>query len=132
MKDDPAVEEAFGWMQEMYAYVVASAIKPGGPMQYKLMSELAIEPPSDTSLRVNGLDAYILHYTYSSEFSEDGEWTEGVEDSWHFDKRMYNDDYPPQGGLSLPPEKADAATVKRLMEAINEASSAHDNWQFVE
>ena len=52
MKKDPAAEKAFGWILEMYAFSIASATKPGEPIQYELHPELMIQPPWDQTLQV--------------------------------------------------------------------------------
>ena len=52
MKQDPAAEKAFGWILEMYAFSIASAIKPGDPITYDLHPEFMIQPPWDQTLTV--------------------------------------------------------------------------------
>ena len=49
----------------------------------------------------SGAEAFILHYTYGQDLSEDGAFTPGVRGFWHWDKREYEQAYPPRN-ISLP------------------------------
>ena len=73
MKQDPAAEKAFGWILEMYAFSIASAIKPGEPIQYELHPELMIQPPWDQTLTVRPVTCA----------DEPGASARHVRKSWH-------------------------------------------------
>ena len=51
MKQDPAAEKAMGWILEMYAFSIASAVKPGAPVAYELHPEMMVQPPFDQTLQ---------------------------------------------------------------------------------
>ena len=70
MKQDPAAEKAFGWILEMYAFSIASSQKPGGALAFELHKDMMIQPPWDTTLQVQGSEAYILHFTYGNDYNE--------------------------------------------------------------
>jgi len=48
-----------------------------------------------------GAEAFILHYTYGQDLGEGGAFTPGVRGFWHWDKREYEQAYPPRN-ISLP------------------------------
>ena len=48
-----------------------------------------------------GAEAFILHYTYGQDLSEAGAFTPGARGFWHWDKREYEQVYPPRN-ISLP------------------------------
>jgi len=48
-----------------------------------------------------GAEAFILHYTYGQDLSEGGAFTPGSRGFWHWDKREYEQAYPPRN-ISLP------------------------------
>ncbi|KAK9797809.1 hypothetical protein WJX73_009693 [Symbiochloris irregularis] len=129
-KKDSAVEKAFGWILEMYAYAVASTQKPGGNLPYELHPEMMLQPPWDNRLSINGKDAYILHFTYGNDYSEQGQMTYGKVGSWHFDKRDYTALYPPKNIPDLP-RNIDSPALRRLIASINEASAASNSWQYM-
>ena len=129
-KKDPAVEKAFGWILEMYAYTVASSQKQGGPLPYDLHPELMLQPPWDWSLQIRGQDAYILHYTYGNDYDERGKMTYGKIGHWHFDKRDFSARYPPKNIPQLP-SNIKSPVLRRLIDSINEASAACANWAFL-
>eukprot|EP00887_Chlorella_sp_A99_P000564 scaffold17.g564.t1 len=52
LRMDPEADAAFGWVKEMYAYVIAAAHAEGGPVAHRLLPHLMVEPPYDESLVV--------------------------------------------------------------------------------
>ncbi|GKD56740.1 hypothetical protein Tco_1290127 [Tanacetum coccineum] len=71
MKKDPEADKAFGWVLEMYAYAVASALHDVGNILHK-------------------------------DFMLQGKLTYGKIGEWRFDKRSFDNVYPPRN-LPLPP-----------------------------
>lgn len=63
--------QAWGWVQEMYAFTFASY--NAGVRKIGLHLAMAGQPPYDSVVE----DHYILHYTYGNDFSLDGEFTPG-------------------------------------------------------
>ncbi|KAH9760511.1 Hydroxyproline O-arabinosyltransferase 1 [Citrus sinensis] len=61
MKKDPETDKAFGWVLEMYAYAVASALNGVGNILYK---DFMIQPPWDTEVS----NKFIIHYTYGCDY----------------------------------------------------------------
>lgn len=129
-KKDPAVEKAFGWILEMYAYTVASSQKPGGALPYDLHPELMLQPPWDAELEIRGELAYILHYTYGNDYDESGKMTYGKVGHWHFDKRDFSAGYPARN-ISQLPDNIHSPALRRLIASINEASAAASNWAYL-
>ncbi|KAL3622629.1 Hydroxyproline O-arabinosyltransferase rdn2 [Castilleja foliolosa] len=119
MKVDTETDEAFGWVLEMYAYAVASAIHG---VQHILWKHFMLQPPWDLETANN----YILHFTYSCNYSLKGKLTYGKTGEWHFDKREYLDKPPPRN-LSLPPTGVPESVVT-LIKMINEATANLPNW----
>ena len=70
--------------------------------------------------------AFILHYTYGQDLDESGVFSPGVAGFFHFDKRDYENKYPPRG-LPLP-AKCDGPVIPTLMRCINEATTAIESW----
>ncbi|KAF2291957.1 hypothetical protein GH714_042299 [Hevea brasiliensis] len=95
MKDDPETDKAFGWVLEMYAYAVASALHG---VQHILRKDFMIQPPWDLEVGKR----FIIHYTYGCDYNLKGELTYGKIGEWRFDKRSYLSGSPPKN-LSLPP-----------------------------
>ncbi|PKI67754.1 hypothetical protein CRG98_011967 [Punica granatum] len=62
MKKDPEADKAFGWVLEMYAYAVSSALHGVGNILYK---DFMIQPPWDTELG----EKFIIHYTYGCDYN---------------------------------------------------------------
>ncbi|KAG0502768.1 hypothetical protein HPP92_002840 [Vanilla planifolia] len=94
MKEDPDTDKAFGWVLEMYAYAVASALHG---VQHILRKDFMIQPPWD--LKVGS--SFIIHYTYGCDYSLKGKLTYGKIGEWRFDKRSHLQRPPPRN-LSLP------------------------------
>ena len=91
IKQDPEADSKWGWVQEMYAWSIASTQIDGEVPVYNLKKEFMLQPPWDASLSAeNGKKAYIIHYTYGNDFNEGGEFTPGKVGSWHWDKRDYS------------------------------------------
>ncbi|KAJ0758067.1 putative glycosyltransferase HPAT/SRGT1 [Helianthus annuus] len=44
MKDDPETDKSFGWVLEMYAYAVASALHG---VRHILQKDFMLQPPAD-------------------------------------------------------------------------------------
>jgi hypothetical protein len=89
IKQDEEADQKWGWVQEMFAWSIASTqIEP--PVEYELIPELMLQPPWDSQLTAeNGKEAYIIHFTYGNDFNEKGQFTPGKIGFWHFDKRDY-------------------------------------------
>ncbi|XWS52617.1 hypothetical protein CRYUN_Cryun11dG0086000 [Craigia yunnanensis] len=62
MKDDPATDKAFGWVLEMYAYAVASALHG---VRHILRKDFMLQPPWDLEVRKK----FIIHYTYGCDYN---------------------------------------------------------------
>ncbi|CAI9775496.1 unnamed protein product [Fraxinus pennsylvanica] len=119
MKKDPQVDKAFGWVLEMYAYAVASALHGAHNILYK---EFMIQPPWDTKIG----KTYIIHYTYGCDYDTQGNLTYGKIGEWRFDKRLYSKIWPPRN-LPLPPPGVPQSVVT-LVKMVNEATSNLPNW----
>uniref|UniRef100_A0A453QXY2 Hydroxyproline O-arabinosyltransferase-like domain-containing protein n=1 Tax=Aegilops tauschii subsp. strangulata TaxID=200361 RepID=A0A453QXY2_AEGTS len=61
MKKDPEADKAFGWVLEMYAYAVSSALHGVGNILHK---DFMIQPPWDLEIG----DSFIIHYTYGCDY----------------------------------------------------------------
>ncbi|CAA0841417.1 Unknown protein [Striga hermonthica] len=119
MKSDPETDKAFGWVLEMYAYAVASALHG---VQHILRKEFQLQPPWD----LETANIYILHYTYALDYNSKGELTFGKPGVWGFNKRFYLDGPPPRN-LSLPPSGAPESVVT-FVKMMNEATANLPNW----
>lgn len=119
MKKDPEADKAFGWVLEMYAYAVASALHNVGNVLHK---EFMIQPPWDTEIG----KAFIIHYTYGCDYDMKGKMTYGKIGEWRFDKRSYDNTWPPKN-LSLPPPGVPESVVT-LVKMVNEATANIPNW----
>ncbi|XP_065877721.1 hydroxyproline O-arabinosyltransferase NOD3-like isoform X2 [Euphorbia lathyris] len=95
MKDDPETDKAFGWVLEMYAYAVASALHG---VRHVLRKDFMLQPPWDLEIGKK----FIIHYTYGCDYSLEGKLTYGKVGEWRFDKRSYLSGPPPKN-LTLPP-----------------------------
>ncbi|KAL8542126.1 hypothetical protein ACS0TY_003112 [Phlomoides rotata] len=121
MKHDPHTDKEFGWVLEMYAYAVASALHG---VQHILRKDFILQPPWDLEIE----NKFILHYTYACEYNK-GETTPvpvGVKGDWGFDKRAFLNVVPPRN-LSLPPPGVPQSVVT-LVKMINEATANLPNW----
>lgn len=127
---DPEADSQWQWIQEMFAWSIASALDDQGPLQYDLYPELMLQPPWDSSLRSkrNGKDAYLIHYTYGFDFSKDGQFTPGEVGDWHWDKRDFMEKYPPLN-FPMPPSSCKNEPVRKVIEAINEAAANLPGWE---
>ncbi|PIM99324.1 hypothetical protein CDL12_28182 [Handroanthus impetiginosus] len=123
MKNDPETDTTFGWVLEMYAYAVASALHG---LQYILRKDFMSQPPWDLETR----NKFILHYTYGCDYTLKGELTYGKIGEWRFDKRAYLNGPPPLN-LSLPPRGVPESVVT-LVKLINEATANIPNWDTTE
>ncbi|KAM3685822.1 hypothetical protein ACB098_11G151800 [Castanea mollissima] len=119
MKDDPETDKAFGWVLEMYAYAVASALHG---VQHILRKDFMLQPPWDTELGKK----FIIHYTYGCDYNLKGELTYGKFGEWRFDKRSYLRGPPPKN-LALPPPGVPESVVT-LVKMVNEATANIPNW----
>ncbi|KAL3609241.1 hypothetical protein D5086_000261 [Populus alba] len=95
MKKDQETDKAFGWVLEMYAYAVASALHD---VQHILRKDFMVQPPWDLATGKN----FIIHYTYGCDYNLKGELTYGKIGQWRFDKRSYLGGPMPRN-LALPP-----------------------------
>ncbi|CAH2044403.1 unnamed protein product [Thlaspi arvense] len=119
MKKDPEADKAFGWVLEMYAYAVSSALHGVSNILHK---DFMIQPPWDTDVG----DKYIIHYTYGCDYDMKGRLTYGKVGEWRFDKRSY-DSTPPPRNLTMPPPGVSQSVVT-LVKMINEATANLPNW----
>ncbi|KAG5244413.1 hydroxyproline O-arabinosyltransferase [Salix suchowensis] len=119
MKKDPETDKAFGWVLEMYAYAVSSALHGVGNILYK---DFMIQPPWDTEIGKK----FIIHYTYGCDYDMKGKLTYGKIGEWRFDKRSYDNVAPPRN-LPLPPPGVPESVVT-LVKMVNEATSNIPNW----
>ncbi|KAI4318864.1 hypothetical protein MLD38_032523 [Melastoma candidum] len=119
MKKDPDVDKAFGWVLEMYAYAVSSALHGVPNILHK---DFMIQPPWDTEVG----DKFIIHYTYGCDYNMKGELTYGKIGEWRFDKRSYDHVAPPRN-LPLPPAGVPESVVT-LVKMVNEATANIPNW----
>lgn len=122
MKDDPETDKAFGWVLEMYAYAVASALHG---VQHRLRSDFMLQPPWDLEVGPK----FIIHYTYGCDYNMKGELTYGKIGEWRFDKRSYLR-VPPPRNLSLPPPRVPESVVQ-LVKMVNEATANIPGWDSV-
>ncbi|OAY82012.1 hypothetical protein ACMD2_01677, partial [Ananas comosus] len=119
MKMDNKTDKAFGWVLEMYAYAVASALHGVHHILYK---DFMIQPPWDLSVG----ETFIIHYTYGCDYSLKGELTYGKIGEWRFDKRSYLKGPLPRN-LSLPPPGVPESVVT-LVKMVNEATANIPGW----
>ncbi|XP_010540297.1 PREDICTED: uncharacterized protein LOC104814115 [Tarenaya hassleriana] len=119
MKKDPETDKAFGWVLEMYAYAVSSALHGVSNILHK---DFMIQPPWDTEVG----DKYIIHYTYGCDYDMKGHLTYGKIGEWRFDKRSY-DNSPPPRNLTMPPPGVSESVVT-LVKMVNEATANIPNW----
>ncbi|XP_057515078.1 hydroxyproline O-arabinosyltransferase NOD3-like isoform X1 [Amaranthus tricolor] len=120
IKNDTEADTTFGWVQEMYAYAIASALHG---VKHILHKEFMVQPPWDQKLG----DTYIIHYTYGCDYNMKGELTYGKIGEWRFDKRTYLSNPPPKN-LTLPPPGI-PETVVRLVTMVNEATANIPGWE---
>ncbi|KAK6132804.1 hypothetical protein DH2020_033447 [Rehmannia glutinosa] len=123
MKNDPESDKKFGWVLEMYAYAVASALHG---VQHILRKDFMLQPPWDMETG----NKFILHYTYGCDYNLKGELLSGEIGDWRFDKRLYLDGPPPRN-LSMPPQGVPESVVT-LIKLINEATGNLPNWDALE
>ncbi|KAK1279207.1 hypothetical protein QJS04_geneDACA016568 [Acorus gramineus] len=119
MKDDPETDKAFGWVLEMYAYAVASALHK---VQHVLRKDFMIQPPWD--LKVG--NSFIIHYTYGCDYNMKGKLTYGEIGEWRFDKRSYLRGPIPRN-LPMPPSGVPESVVT-LVKMVNEATANIPGW----
>ncbi|CAO2837381.1 unnamed protein product [Amaranthus hypochondriacus] len=120
IKSDPEADSTFDWVQEMYAYAIASALHG---VKHKLIEDFMVQPPREVVLG----NSYIIHYTYACDYNKKGELTYGEITDWHFDKRSYQN-VPPPKNITLPPPGA-PETVVKLITMINEATANIPSWE---
>ncbi|KAL2322379.1 hypothetical protein Fmac_026758 [Flemingia macrophylla] len=119
MKDDPETDETFGWVLEMYAYAVASALHG---IRHILHDNFMLQPPWDLDVG----SKFIIHYTYACDYNLKGELTYGKIGEWRFNKRSYLTGPPPKN-ISLPPPGVPQSVVQ-LVKMINEATANIPKW----
>ncbi|KAJ0648785.1 putative glycosyltransferase HPAT/SRGT1 [Helianthus annuus] len=119
MKDDPEADKAFGWVLEMYAYAVASALHG---VKHILREDFMLQPPWDAETGKR----FIIHYTFGCDYNLKGELTYGTIGEWRFDKRSYWNVSIPRN-LSMPPPGVPESVVT-LVKMVNEATANIPNW----
>nr|AFK39176.1 unknown [Lotus japonicus] len=119
MKEDPETDKAFGWVLEMYAYAIASALHG---VRHILRKDFMLQPPWDLETH----NKYIIHYTYGCDYNLKGELTYGKIGEWRFDKRSHLRGPPPRN-LPLPPPGVPESVVT-LVKMVNEATANIPNW----
>ncbi|KAM7262525.1 hypothetical protein ACFE04_000208 [Oxalis oulophora] len=120
MKDDPETDKAFGWVLEMYAYAVASALHGVRHILRKdFMLQLSYDIVSRHGTSKSGKVSSFITPT-------DGELTYGKIGEWRFDKRSYLRRAPPRN-LPLPPPGVPESVVT-LVKMVNEATANIPNW----
>ncbi|CAN6449971.1 unnamed protein product [Victoria cruziana] len=119
MKKDPETDKAFGWVLEMYAYAVSSALHG---VKHVLYKDFMIQPPWDKEIG----GKFIIHYTYGCDFDLQGKMTPGKFGEWRFDKRSYGTTVPPRN-LPLPPAGVPESVVM-LVKMVNEATANIPDW----
>ncbi|MCO5595772.1 hypothetical protein L7F22_049820 [Adiantum nelumboides] len=120
MKGDPEADKAFGWVLEMYAYAVASAIHG---VKHTLRKDLMIQPPWDLEVG----EKLLIHYTYGCDYTMKGELTYGTVGEWRFDKRSHLLGAPPKN-IPLPPQGVPESVVT-LVKMVNEATANIPHWK---
>ncbi|MCO5605085.1 hypothetical protein L7F22_059263 [Adiantum nelumboides] len=120
MKNDREADETFGWVLEMYAYAVASAIHG---IRHEIRKDFMIQPPWDLEVA----EHFLIHYTYGCDYTLQGVLTYGKIGEWRFDKRSYVLGAPPRN-LSLPPPGVPESVVT-LVKMVNEATANIPDWQ---
>lgn len=119
VKNNPESDKAWGWVQEMYAYSMASFLHN---VSHSLHLQLMAQPPWDTSLK----KTFILHYTYGCDYTLDGKFMPGRFGEWRFDKRSYSVRPPPRN--LLPPPDGVPETITTLVQMINTATQELPDW----
>ncbi|KAG4962023.1 hypothetical protein AAZX31_14G034100 [Glycine max] len=122
MKNDPETDETFGWVLEMYAYAVTSALHG---VEHNLRKDFMLQPPWDENVE----NKFIIHYTYGCDYNMKGELTYGKIGEWRFDKR-YHLLGPPPKNLPLPPPGV-PETVVQLVKMVNEATANIPEWDSI-
>jgi hydroxyproline O-arabinosyltransferase len=112
-------------VMEMYAFTISLYNHGIGPVGLHL--ELASQPPWDTTMDINGLPYYILHYTYGMDYTLEGVFTPGKFGAWRFDKRSYAWKPPPRH-LDPPPDGMQNDLVRFLIKAVNEVTDTIPGW----
>lgn len=70
-----------------------------------------------------------MHYTYSQDLNERGDFSPGVRGFYHWDKRQFETQYPPR---EVPlPEKCHGPAIPTLIRSINEATADIEPWAVV-
>ena len=126
LKRDSAADAEFGWMLEMWGYSIGAAL---AGVRHRLVEPLQLEPSSQFGVRTTGGDGryshYILHYTFSHEYSAEGvPRINSKQGGYAFDKRVYHEWLPRD--LPPPPRCALEAT-HTLWSLLHDAMAAHDD-----
>ncbi|CAH9085182.1 unnamed protein product [Cuscuta epithymum] len=122
IKYDQEADKALGWVQEMYAYAIASAMHG---VRHLLREDFMIQPPWDLKMG----NSFILHFTYQLDYTK-GKLTFGVAGDWGFNKRTYLNITPPRD-LPLPPPGVPESVVT-LIKMINEATANLPSWDYMQ
>ncbi len=105
--EDEVAVEAWGWVQEMYAFSLA--MYNAGVHPVSLLPSLMAQPPWDWDKSRYTL----LHYTYGMDYTLEGVHTPGVVGPWHWDKRDFRGPIP--RNMQGPPDGANDLVRELLM-----------------
>ncbi|CEG00521.1 unnamed product [Ostreococcus tauri] len=120
LQKDKEAKDAWGWVIEMYGYTLA-AYKLG--IEHDMRPQLQSQPPWDKEIG----DFLSIHFTYGMDYDLQGKFTPGKVGAWRFDKRSYQNAYPPKN-IPSPPEGTDNDLVRLFIDAVNEASANLPDW----
>ena len=120
LQKDKEAKDAWGWVIEMYGYTLA-AYKLG--IEHDMRPQLQSQPPWDKEIG----DFLSIHFTYGMDYDLQGKFTPGKVGAWRFDKRSYQNAYPPKN-IPSPPEGTDNDLVRLIIDAVNEASANLPDW----
>jgi len=121
LKNNPESDKTFGWVQEMYAWSLASFLE--GVHDYVLVNNMISHPPFDSKLA----DVPIIHLTYGMTIAKNGKFVRDEHAPWIFNKRDYGSAPPPRN-LTPPPKGTTNKVVVKVIELINEATANIPGW----
>lgn len=121
LKNNPESDQTFGWVQEMYAWSIASFLE--GIHDFILVKDMILHPPFDS----NPGNSPIIHLTYGMTFAKNGQFVRNDKAPWVFNKRDYSR-LPPPRNLTPPPKGTTNKVVIKVIELINEATANIPGW----